>query len=60
MQTIDHDPNEKLRRVAIAESALTIICNLIAAAILIPIGWYLKAHYAEQLGHPTLKFFGYY
>jgi hypothetical protein len=57
MKTIDHDPNER-RKFPSADAIITFVSYLIAAAIFLPIGSYLKAHYAEQIGHFVLSLGG--
>ena len=37
---------------------LTIVSYAIAAAILLPIGWWLKANYSGQIGHFILSLGG--
>lgn len=39
--------------------ALTTISYLIAAALLLPLGWWLKANYASDVGGFILSIFGY-
>jgi hypothetical protein len=39
--------------------AISIISYLVAAAMLIPLGWWLKANYASDVGGFILSFFGY-
>lgn len=37
---------------------LTLVCNLAAAAMLLPLGWWLKANYAEDIGNFILSLGG--
>lgn len=39
--------------------AISLAGYLLAAALLLPLGWWLKANYAEDVGAFVLSFFGY-
>lgn len=39
-------------------SPVSLISYLIAAAILLPVGWWLKANYAKEVGHQILTLGG--
>jgi hypothetical protein len=52
---IDHNPNEPPHG---TPSLWSVISYLIAAAILLPIGWWLKEHYSGQIGYYVLSLGG--
>lgn len=54
MKMIDHDPRENSKG---TPDALTVFSYFLAAAILIPIGWWLKANYAVTVGEWIRSFY---
>lgn len=54
MKQINHDPNEQPKG---SPDMATIIGYIVAAALLLPLGWWLKANYAADLGSWTLSWF---
>jgi hypothetical protein len=63
MQHTDHDPNgtRDPRNYVTPPKAdkVEVWSYLVAAAILLPIGWWLKENYADEIGRFLLSPFGY-